>query len=403
MTMALQTPGLLSLAAGFTDNQSLPLESVRDVVDTFARGGDDRREVLQYGTNQGRSVLREALVQRLLALDGQSSSLLEAWTAATFITNGSQQALYMAVQALCDPGDVVLVDRPTYFVFLEMLKGLGVTVKTLPFLRPGRLDRARLPAYLDDLKASGLADRVKAIYLVSYFSNPSAASMPEDDKTFLAEALRAANLVVPVIEDAAYREMYFAEPYTARSTLALSAWADFPRLYTQTLTKPFATGLKVGYGICTHPEWLKRILHLKGHQDFGTANFNQAVLEHAVLHGEFERQIRRIRTVYGEKMAGLNAVLEPLRRLGWSWDVPTGGLYLWLRAPDALETGLESEFCRQCIKAGVLYVPGELCFGEDVPKNHVRLSFGVLSPESLQEAGRRFVGVAQRTPFVSGQ
>jgi 2-aminoadipate transaminase len=71
-------------------------------------------------------------------------------------------------------------------------------------------------------------------------------------------------------------------------------------------------------------------------------------------------------------------------------------LYLWLAAPVALDTGLDSAFCRACVEAGVLYVPGELCFGDDAPKNFVRLSFGVLGEADLAEAGRRFASVAKR-------
>jgi 2-aminoadipate transaminase len=97
-------------------------------------------------------------------------------------------------------------------------------------------------------------------------------------------------------------------------------------------------------------------------------------------------------------MQALHEALEAqgLRPLGWDWKVPTGGLYLWLSGPKALDTGMASEFCRACIDAGVLYVPGDLCFGDSPPRNFVRLSFGVLGEADLREAARRFVQVARR-------
>jgi len=97
-------------------------------------------------------------------------------------------------------------------------------------------------------------------------------------------------------------------------------------------------------------------------------------------------------------MRALHGALESagLGASGWRWAVPGGGIYLWLEAPGDLDTGLESAFCRACVEAGVLYVPGALCFGDNVPKNFVRLSFGVLGEAGLQEAGRRFASVAQR-------
>ena len=399
MTMALENPALLSLAAGFTDNRTLPVDGVRRAVTSLTeRPGEP--EFLQYGTNQGRPGLRRLLAQRLAALEPDLSA--ESLTSGLFITNGSQQALYLAMQVLCEPGDIVLVDRPSYFVYLEMLAGLGVRACSLPVDDAGRIDGVALRRRLADLRARGEASRLKAVYVVSYFSNPSARSLSTAEKDDVAAALTEAGLIVPVVEDAAYRELYFSAAPEAASVLTRPAWQTFPRLYLSTLTKPFATGLKVGYGVCTDREWLARMLHVKGHHDFGTANFNQAIFEQVLADGGYEAQLARIRPAYAAKMRALHGALEAegLRALGWRWEEPGGGLYLWLSAPASLDTGLAGAFCRACVEAGVLYVPGELCFGDDVPRHFARLSFGVLAEPELREAARRFAGVARR--FASG-
>jgi 2-aminoadipate transaminase len=207
-----------------------------------------------------------------------------------------------------------------------------------------------------------------------------------------------------VIEDAAYRELYYETPDSARSVLSLPEWDRFPKLYLSTLTKPFATGLKVGYGTSSDPGLLAKMLHVKGHHDFGTANYTQALLEELIAHAGLDEQLAVIRPVYLAKMRVLHETLSAagLPALGWSWSVPQGGLYLWLAAPRTLETGLDSAFCRACVAEGVLYVPGELCFGDDAPKHFIRLSFGVLGLAELAEAGRRFATVAKRFSDVSG-
>lgn len=395
MVMALEQPGLLSLAAGFTDNATLPVDAVRAATGALAtRTGEP--EFLQYGTNQGRPQLRRLLAARLAAIEpGLDAEGLEQ---RMLVTNGSQQALYLAMQTLCDPGDIVLVDRPSYFVFLEMLAGLGVQAVSLPMDGRGVIDAAALEAQLAELVRTGRAERVKAVYFVSYFSNPSARSLAEIEKNTVAETLARHGLFVPVVEDAAYRELYFEKPEAARSVLSLEAWREFPKLYLSTLTKPFASGLKVGWGVCTDGAWLNAMLHAKGHHDFGTANFNQALCEQVLADKVLDLHLKKIRPAYAHKMRTLSGALEKegLRACGWRWAEPAGGLYLWLEAPRGLDTGLESAFCRACLETGVLYVPGELCFGDDVPKNFVRLSFGVLGGTDLQEAGRRFVTVARR-------
>ena len=402
MHMALETPGLLSLAAGFTDNASLPVTAVAEALRRVASEAPDRG-YLQYGTNAGRPGLRVGLAERLLRQDGRAGEAddpaeLARWAERVFVTNGSQQALYLAIQTLCDPGDIILVDRPTYFVFLDLLAGLGVEARSLPVDSNGRIDAEALRVMLKAMRADGSRQRLKAVYFIGWFSNPSGRSLQAGEGRSLAEVLRTEDCVVPVIEDAAYRELgYEAGSASARAgVLSDPAWDGFPRLYCGTLTKPFATGLKIGFGVCDHDGWRAAMLHVKGHQDFGSGNFAQALLEEAITSGAYDEQLAVLRRVYRAKRDALNQALEAggLPALGWRWAVPAGGLYLWLEGPVGLDTASDSEFCRACLREGVLYVPGALCHGDVPPRHTVRLSFGVLSPEGLAEAAARFCRAA---------
>jgi 2-aminoadipate transaminase len=398
MAAALDSPELLSLAAGFTDTTTLPGGLVGEVVGKLV-GRPGPPEYLQYGTNQGRPLLRNLLVRRLSEQDRQEEGVYQS--NQLFIANGSQQALSLATQVLCDPGDIVLVERPTYFVYLDVLRGLGVEARCLPWDKDHRLDGEALEDYLERMERAGELERVKAVYLQAYYANPTARSLEPREKAGLAEALLAKGLRIPVIEDAAYRELHFENPPAASSVLAMPEFADFPCLYLGTLTKPFATGLKVGFGYCSHQGWLDRILFLKGQQDFGTSNFCQAILEEVLAGGQYDSYLPELRRHYHSKMQVLDQALreEGLSELGWEWEVPEGGLYLWLQGPQGFNTRIDSAFCHQCLMNGVLYVPGDLCFGNEVENRYVRLSFGVLSGNDLREAGRRFVEtVRQLTP-----
>jgi 2-aminoadipate transaminase len=396
MSMALESPDVLSLAAGFTDNRTLPVAFVEETVRELShRVGEP--EFLQYGSNQGRAGLRRVVAERLQKEEPAFTHTGEL-AEKIIVTNGSQQALYLAMQVLCDPGDIVLVDQPSYFVFLEMLVGLGIQTRAIPVTADGKIDSRELGRLLDRLRASGEASRVRAIYFVSYFSNPSGRSLSDVEKNAVAEQLTARSMFIPVLEDAAYRELYFERPEASVSVLGLPAWSPFPRFYLSTLTKPFATGLKIGYGLCTDSEWLAKMAYAKGHHDFGSAHFNQAILETVLRNGAFDRHLAELRPMYAEKCAVLHAGLavSGLHAAGWRWEIPAGGLYLWLQAPQNLDTGLESDFCRACIAEGVIYVPGELCFGADAPRNFARLSFGVLPPGKLTQAASRFGTVARK-------
>jgi 2-aminoadipate transaminase len=213
----------------------------------------------------------------------------------------------------------------------------------------------------------------------------------------LAEVLHRMGEPIAVIEDAAYRDLYFTQEHPARSIVSLDAFKGISCLYLATLTKSFATGLKIGSGYCTDGEWLKRILWLKGHHDFGSSSFTQAILESVLSDGRFDSHLRVIHEVYQEKMNALHAALcdEGLATVGWKWKKPLGGLYLWLKAPEGTDTRMGSDFWEACCRNGVLYVPGDLCYGGVEVFDNVRLSFGVLSKENLVGAAHRFTETAK--------
>lgn len=398
MTLAIERPELLSLAAGFTDNETLPLDDVAEIVAGIRRDGDLKS--LQYGANQGLRSLRDALTERFTQQD-TDCGIANAGSAdpdLSIVTNGSQQALYLAIQTLCDPGDVILVEQPTYFVFLELLRGLGVEAAPMPMSDSGDVDVAALNELLAGYEASGEIERVKAVYLVSYFANPTGHTISEECKRGVVEVLSRFEGRIALIEDAAYRELRFSAPVDVPSVFgcAVDMGSDVPVFYTTTLTKPFATGLKVGYGYCNHPGWLKRMLAVKGQQDFGTSRFAQEIMYRAIVGGAFDRRLAVLRDSYERKMQVLDESLRrELEGSGWRWETPKGGLYLWLTAPDGVDTGFDSAFHARCLEVGVMYVPGQLCYPTAGMSKWIRLSYGVLRLEELKMAGQRFCGAAR--------
>ena len=395
MSTALQYPDLLSLAAGFTDNASLPLMDVKEIVDEIAGQGELGKPTLQYGSNYGRDGLRETLLKRIEKLDALDSETLDK--DALFISNGSQQALYLAIQTLCDPGDIVLVEQPTYFVFLEILAGLDVTPVGVPMTASGEVDVEGLRGLLSSMESDGRLDRVKALYLVSYFANPSGRSIGAQTKTAIGEIVSGLEKPIAIIEDAAYRELFFENAHETPSSLASDAFAGLPRFYTSTLTKPYASGLKVGFAYCSDSRWRDAMLSVKGQQDFGTANFAQAIVERALQTGRFDRHLSQLREIYRRKMTVLNDALgDELRALGWEWERPNGGLYLWLKSPGGMKTDAQSDFHAACLEAGVFYVPGDLCYPANAIRDRIRLSFGVLAPKEIEQAAQRFKTAAVR-------
>tara|TARA_Y100000588_G_scaffold92176_2_gene99605 strand:- start:3658 stop:4920 length:1263 start_codon:yes stop_codon:yes gene_type:complete len=396
MAVALENPDMLSLAAGFTDTKALPVQPVRDATLALSSNGKTP-EYLQYGTTIGRPKLRKFVAKRLSQIDQHQSPAYNLDN--VMLTTGSQQALYLAIQVLCDPGDILLVESPSYFVFLELLKGLGIQAVGIPVDENDEMDTVALSGMLAGWQSEGSLDKVKGVYIESWFSNPSTHCLSNGEKTALAEVLKEAGLLVPILEDGAYMELYFEEAFPSTSIFAIEAFDGFPRLFFGTFTKPFASGLKVGYAICDHSDILSKMVNVKGHHDFGSSNFTQSIVETAMTDGSYDAQLNKGRDRYLQKMEILNEVLiqQGLPDSGWNWQKPAGGMYFWVKGPVQADTSIESAMFENAVKEGVLYVPGDLCFAPEGPKSYMRLTYGVLERDDLAEAGQRLANVIKQS------
>lgn len=393
MSIPLENPNILSLAAGFTDNNTLPAQMIQEVVAGMPQKNPNN-EYLQYGTTQGRAPLRELTCEYLNGLKPEKEDAFSY--ELTTITNGSQQALFLATLTLCNPGDYVLVESPTYFVYLSMLQSMQIKPIGIPVDKDNIIDPKALSSLLDDLSANGELEKVRAAYLIGYYANPSSRCLKLQEKKDFAATLSRHNLFIPIIEDAAYRDLSYGEMDPTPSIMSLQEFDAFPKLYLGTYTKPFATGLKIGYGTCSSTEWHGKMLCAKGNQDFGTSNFSQAIIERILLDQHYQPLLKELGEHYRKKADLLDQVLtsSEIRGKGWKWEKPSGGLLFWLRAPDSMDTAMGEAFSEACKEKGVIYVPGNFCFASGSPKNFIRLSIGALCDEKLIEAATRFCEVA---------
>ena len=286
MRIKLERPKLVSLAAGFTDNESLPLAGSRRLMNELLRDRALGQAALQYGSTAGDDALIERTAGRIAELDGapagQATGLSKAGHHPRFATISVS-----LTEALCDPGDIVLVEDPTYFVYLGIMQSRGLAGRGVRMNRDG-IDLGHLEQVLESLRRSGELKRVKMLYLVSYYQNPTGRSTGFAVKRGAIELLRkyerAAGHPIYLLEDAAYRELGFAgEP--APSALTVGGVPERV-IYSGTYSKPFATGVRVGFGVL--PEaLLEPVLRIKANHDFGTSHLIQQLVFKALESGEY--------------------------------------------------------------------------------------------------------------------
>jgi len=407
MQQAVENPGCISLAAGLVDERSLPARLVRDAVDTLLADGESGRRLLQYGTTQGPEPLRRVYRNYLAELEGRSDGLADLPLSRMMLTTGSQQLLSLIVQAMFDPGDICLVAAPTYFVFLGVLQAAGAEIIPVEADANGMCPQA-LRGALERLHAAGQLGRVRLIYVVSDFENPSGVSISADRRHELLELAQSWSREsrIYLLEDAAYRELRY------EGTAPPSIWSlDRNRetvILAQTFSKSFSPGIRVGLGVLPE-KLLKPVSDLKGNEDFGSAHLNQHIVAHALKNGSYRQHVESVVASYRSKRnAMLQAIDKEFAGLhGVSWVRPEGGMYVWMRLPPIVQTGFDSLLFQQATRVNrVMYVPGELCYPtswNDRPRCEMRLSFGVQSEAGIEEGIRR-LATAVRTVFgrISG-
>lgn len=377
MKRALENPQLISLAAGFVDQATLPVNAVRTASEALLRDPDVARAALQYGTTSGHVGLRRAVIERLAQQD--HATLAPALTERVIVTAGSNQLLQLIGEVLLDEGDIVITSAPSYLVFTGLIQGFGAQLEGVACDADGIVPEA-LDACLARHQAAGTLARVKALYVMSYFDNPSSRNLALDRRAKIVEIAQRYSHTRPIyiIEDTAYRDLR----YVGADLPSLRSFDEHGThvIYTSSFSKAFSPGIRVGWGL--FPQALVgAALDIKSNADFGSPNYSQSLVAKVMELGLFEPHVIALRAAYHEKLkvalAAADRCLGPIS--GVHWERPSGGMYLWLAFPEHVDTGMDGALFERAVQEGVLYIPGEYCFAGDAvsrPRNFIRVSYG---------------------------
>jgi 2-aminoadipate transaminase len=350
MEQAVENPNAISLAAGLVDPSTLPVDETRRVLGEMLGDPERGRRALQYGTTSGSERLRRQIAQLIERLEERSNAPVEIDPSRLILTTGSQQLLSLVGEVLLDPDDICLVAAPTYFVFLGVIHGLGARAVPIPADENG-MQIDLLEQELERIEAAGELSKVKLIYAVSYYENPSGISLSVDRRRELVRLAErwSRDQKIFVLEDAAYRELHYDGPDRP------SIWSFDPShetvILAQTFSKSFSPGLRCGYGLLPKP-LVRPIVDRKGNEDFGSSNFVQHLVATVLESGLYEPHVEQVRASYRVKRDRMLAAAEKYFAdlPGVSWVRPEGGLYVWMTLPEQIETGLDSPFFDRAVK-----------------------------------------------------
>jgi 2-aminoadipate transaminase len=377
LTTLLGNREVISLAAGAPSFDTFPIEELAEISARVIR--DRGRVALQYGPTRGQPGLVEAVVSTL-----QSRSIA-AKPSELLITTGSQQGLDLVSRVLLDPGDIVMVELPSYIGGLIALHNAQAEMVGVR-----QDDRGLVVEELRE-KIKGLINegrRVKCIYTIPNFQNPSGVTLAAERRRELVELAEEFELLI--IEDDAYFDLYFAEE--ASRLIPLAALCPERVIYLGTFSKVLAPGLRTAW--VRAPEAISAKLELaKEGADLSSSMLDQAIVIESIRAGLIERRLPELRSFYRVRC---NAMLDALDRFapeGSHWTKPIGGFFILMQLAAELNA---TDLLPQAIESGVAYVPGESFFVDASGANTLRLAFSKESPEAISEGVERMCRVFQR-------
>jgi 2-aminoadipate transaminase len=332
---------MISFAGGLPDPELFPVDEYRAAADqVLSQYGS---QALQYGTTEGLTQLREALVDHLSREGINCPDGIDS----VVVTTGSQQALQLLGQTLIDPGDTILMEAPTYLGALQAFDLRQPRYETVEMDAHG-LKIEVLEAKLAELRREGRFP--KFLYTVPTFQNPAGVTLSLERRKALVELAERENLLI--IEDDPYGRLRFR----GETPPTLKSLDRSDRVITlRTFSKTLAPGLRTGYVIGA-AEPLRRMVILKQAADLCSPAITQYVIYEMLTSGAMERYIQKVIDIYRSKEEAMAAALQSnLRGLPVSWNEPDGGMFFWVQLPESIDS---EALLRQAIRAGVAYVKG---------------------------------------------
>src|SRR5437867_1895553 len=365
-----------ALAGGLPDPATFPVEEIKAI--TAGLLEREANLVLQYGPTEGDARLRDELV-KWMAKDGIHVSRDQV-----LVTLGSQQGLDLVGRVFLDPGDLVIVELPSYMAALQVFRSYRAEMRGVP-----QDDAGMRADVLEETLARLARDgrRPKLIYVVPDFQNPSGVTMSNDRRLRLLQLARQYRTLV--VEDNPYRELSF-EGAPPPPLAALDREGRV--IYLSTFSKTLCPGLRIAW-IAASVEFIGRFVTAKQGMDLCCPALTQAIAAEFCAAGHLSSRVGAIVERYRRKRDTMLTALAREMPPGVTWTHPQGGLFLWVRLPDGMDT---ERLLPLAVEEGVAYVVGTGFHADGGGRNAMRLNFSFPSEPEIEEGVRRLARIVQR-------
>lgn len=372
-TVLAQSKNIISFAPGYPAPDTFPWTDFAEITRELLTGADS--SVLQYGPTRGYQPLLESVAEIMTSRSVQTAP------DRLLITTGSQQGLDLVARVLLDPGDVVLVELPTYTGAITAFRNVQASMVGVR----QEADGVALDALEDTwqrLQRDGR--RVRLLYVVPNFQNPTGLLIGREKRLRLLEWAERRNVLL--VEDDPYRELYFEDAATEADVRPIKADDASGRVvYLSSFSKTLAPGYRVAWIDAPAPLAAKFEM-AKQAEDLLTGSLDQRIVYEACRRGVLQRQLPLLRAHYQAKRDVMVDALTTEFGGDVSWPAPKGGFFLWATLPPQLNG---DAMVARAVENGVIYVAGDAFFVDHRGGNIIRLAFSAPSHAHIREGVRR--------------
>lgn len=362
-----QQRDIISFAQAAAAPETFPTREFGRVIQQVI--ADDGDALFDYGMTQGETRLREQLSRYLLDRN------VQAPPDQLIVVAGAQQGMDIVLRTIVQPGDVVLVEQPTYLGMIERMQMQGLKLVAVPMDEQGIRP--------DALETAIALHQPKLLYTIPTFHNPTGISMSPARQEVVLDIAQRHSLIV--LEDDIYGQLSYDGPaplpLKARDTSGLV-------IYLNSFSKVFMPGLRLGL-LAAAPPLLESLVGVKRLADLHSPQITQRALAEYLARGNFAAHLRTIRSLYRTRRDAMVAALERYLPPDTTFTVPSGGFCCWVGLPPELRS---DDVYLQAIERGVAFAPGQVFFPEQPAQSFLRLSFAAQTPDVIEQ-GIRTLGV----------
>ncbi|HKE87156.1 MAG TPA: PLP-dependent aminotransferase family protein [Vicinamibacterales bacterium] len=374
-----QAPDMVSFAPGYPDPELFPWDELRAIADSLLRGDDG--DTLQYGPTRGHMPLVETLVDVLEARG------IKTVRENVIITSGSQQGIDLIARVIISPGDVVLVELPTFTGGIAAFKNAQANIVGVKLEADGiSLD------HLDEVwqREHRAGHTVKLLYIIPNFQNPTGSLLALDKRRRLLEWAERRDVLI--VEDDPYGSLYFEDVASAAETRPIAADDTNGRvLYLSTVSKTLAPGFRVGW-MAAPRVLVDRFDTAKQSTDLSSGVLDQHIAFEAIRRGVIDRLAPTLRAAYRRKRDVIERAIRTHIGDRLSWESPKGGFFVWATLPEGRR---DLDVLRLALDQGVVFVIGSAFFVDGSGHQTIRLSFSAPSVDRIEEGVKRLATVLQ--------